>query len=307
MPAPAHPDGSRHDRHLEFIRRAGETTRRAIAEHTGLSRSVVAQTVAELIAQGLVEEHRVEVRRAAAGSAAMAGTAMASSALAAGSAPVRRAHSAPADASRTGRRGRPTAVLRLAHQQGAIVACDIGHAHITVAVTDLQARVRRERRIPFPVDTGAAATFAALHTLVAECLASCGVTAAGVQAFGVSFPYPVIRTRGTVRAPLHLTGWQGALAADAVPPAFNCPLVFDNDANFGLWGERMHGAGRGIDNLLYIKLADGIGAGLLVDGLVLAGARGIGGEMGHLRVDPLGAPCRCGNRGCLESVSYTHL
>ncbi|MGD8196033.1 ROK family transcriptional regulator [Herbiconiux sp. P18] len=271
--------GPGHGDHLEFIRRAGRTTRKAIAEHTGLSRSVVAQGVAELIAQGIVVERRVDPPPTDAPGALRA------------------------------RRGRPTSVLELAPQRGVVVAADIGHRHLTVATCDLHGGVLAERRIPFPVDEGSAPTFRRVHAMTAESLREAGAVAAEVKAFGVSLPFPVMKATGTVRAPAALAGWQHAEAARARPPGISGPLVADNDANFGAWGERVHRhrahparADGALDNLLYVKLGHGIGAGLVVDGMLLSGARGTGGEMGHIQVVPGGALCRCGRRGCLETV-----
>ena len=269
MTVPAQNGSGRSD-HLEFIRRAGQTTRRAIAEHTGLSRSVVAQAVSELIAQGLVVERRL-VQGA-----------------------LRSAHGA--------QRGRPTAVLELAGQSGVVVAADIGHRHLTVAVCDLKGRVLEETRIPFPVDDSARATFRELHRLVAASLTRAGVGATDVAGFGVSFPFPVTKPTGMVLAPVALLGWQNVSAAEARPPGLPGPIVHDNDANFGAWGERIHGGSPELDNLLYVKLGHGIGSGVIVDGMLLSGARGTSGEMGHIQVDPHGEVCRCGRRGCLETV-----
>ncbi len=280
--------------HLEFIRRAGQTTRRAIAEHTGLSRSVVAQTVSELIAQGLVIEHRLG---AAAVSAAAVSAAAVSAASAASAASAGRARAT---------RGRPTAVLQLARQHGVIVACDIGHRHITVAVADLHGHELVEQSIHFPVDEGSAQTFAATHSLVMQLLDQARSTLAEVCGFGISLPFPITTGRASgrasVRAPANLAGWHGTNLADAAPAGLSCPVIIDNDANFGAWGERMFGGTTAIDNLLYVKLSDGIGAGLIVNGTLLAGATGLGGEMGHIEVQPGGALCRCGRRGCLEAV-----
>ncbi|GLK18772.1 ROK family transcriptional regulator [Herbiconiux flava] len=247
---------------LDFVRRAGQTTRRSIAEHTGLSRSVVAQTVSELIERGLLVER------------------------------------SPAAATT---RGRPTAVLELARQPGVVLAFDIGHRHVTVAVADLHGRVLAEPRVDLVVDDGAAPTIRALRRLTTHALARAGAAVGDVAALGVSFPYPVLRPSGAVRAPAALPGWQGVTAETVRPAGFSGPIVADNDANFGAWGERMRG-GTALDDMLYVKLGDGIGAGLVVGGRLLAGARGTGGEMGHIQVEPGGLLCRCGGHGCLETV-----
>jgi predicted NBD/HSP70 family sugar kinase len=69
--------------------------------------------------------------------------------------------------------------------------------------------------------------------------------------------------------------------------------------------EWIFGAGRGTDDLVYVMMADGVGAGLIVDGRLYQGAHGAAGELGHVVVNPDGQVCRCGGRGCLETVSGT--
>jgi predicted NBD/HSP70 family sugar kinase len=74
----------------------------------------------------------------------------------------------------------------------------------------------------------------------------------------------------------------------------------DNDANLAALGEYVWGAGRGCTDLVYVKLATGIGAGIVLDGRLYRGAAGTAGELGHVTLDARGAVCRCGNRGCVE-------
>jgi len=105
-----------------------------------------------------------------------------------------------------------------------------------------------------------------------------------------------------VRAPASLATWVGAQPATILARGLHCPVIIDNDANLGAWGEYLHGAGRDANSLFYIKAADGVGAGLVVDGVIFNGARGVSGEMGHVQVDPGGELCRCGRSGCLEAV-----
>jgi len=79
--------------------------------------------------------------------------------------------------------------------------------------------------------------------------------------------------------------------------------MVDNDANLGALAEYTAGAGRGVSDIVYLKLASGIGAGLVLDGRLHRGVTGIAGEVGHVRSNPDGRVCRCGNRGCLETVA----
>jgi predicted NBD/HSP70 family sugar kinase len=77
----------------------------------------------------------------------------------------------------------------------------------------------------------------------------------------------------------------------------------DNDANLGALAELYWGAGRGADDLVYLKVATGVGAGLVFDGHLYYGAGGTAGEIGHMTTDESGPLCRCGNRGCLETFA----
>jgi predicted NBD/HSP70 family sugar kinase len=77
----------------------------------------------------------------------------------------------------------------------------------------------------------------------------------------------------------------------------------ENDANVGVLGERSRGVARGARDVVYLKLSTGVGAGLLLDGSLYAGCRGIAGDIGHVTVVENGHICGCGNRGCLETVA----
>jgi glucokinase len=78
------------------------------------------------------------------------------------------------------------------------------------------------------------------------------------------------------------------------------PVAVENDATCAGWGERTHGAGRGADDVVLVTLGTGIGGGIVCGGLLLLGASGFAGEIGHMVVDPNGPPCPCGQRGCWE-------
>jgi len=92
-------------------------------------------------------------------------------------------------------------------------------------------------------------------------------------------------------------------ANEQLAQALGHPVSVDNDANLGAVAEMTWGAGRGARDLVYLKLATGIGAGIVVDGSLVRGAAGTAGEIGHTTMDEHGEVCRCGNRGCLETVA----
>ena len=81
------------------------------------------------------------------------------------------------------------------------------------------------------------------------------------------------------------------------------PVRVDNDANLGALAEHVWGAGDGVDDMIYLKLATGIGAGLVLGGRLYVGVGGTAGEIGHTIIDEHGPVCRCANRGCLETLA----
>ena len=97
--------------------------------------------------------------------------------------------------------------------------------------------------------------------------------------------------------------WRELPIADRVGSALGLPCGLDNDANVAAWGEFRCGAGRGFHDMLLVTVGTGIGAGMVVDGRLFRGAHGLGGEVGHVIVDPDGPICGCGNHGCWEQVA----
>lgn len=85
--------------------------------------------------------------------------------------------------------------------------------------------------------------------------------------------------------------------------ATGLPVVLDNDANAGAFGEYAAGAGRGSRNMFYVTIGTGIGGALVLGGRLWRGASGFAGEFGHITIDAEGVECTCGNVGCLETVA----
>ena len=120
---------------------------------------------------------------------------------------------------------------------------------------------------------------------------------------GVAIAGPVDPTRSALHPLLILPGWEGVDLADELGARLGLPVHVDNDANLGALAEVTLGAGRNARTAAYLQVGGGVGAGLIVDGRPFRGAFGTAGEMGHIVIDENGAICRCGNRGCLETVA----
>jgi glucokinase len=96
---------------------------------------------------------------------------------------------------------------------------------------------------------------------------------------------------------------EGIPLKDEMEPRIGVPLTVENDANAAAWGEFRFGAGRDVDHLVFVTLGTGVGGGVISHDVLLRGAQGSGGELGHVTIHATGPRCACGNRGCLEALA----
>jgi glucokinase len=96
---------------------------------------------------------------------------------------------------------------------------------------------------------------------------------------------------------------EGIPLKDELEPRIGLPLTVENDANAAAWGEFRFGAGSEVNHLVFVTLGTGIGGGVITHGVLLRGAQGSGGELGHVTIQATGPRCACGNRGCLEALA----
>lgn len=192
--------------------------------------------------------------------------------------------------------------FQLVRASGLVAGLDFGHRHLSVAVADLGHRIIGERRVEFGAGLSAVDGIEMGATLLAEALADLRVDLSDVHAVGVGLPAPIDSESGEVGALSILPGWVGVSAAELAADRLGVPVVVENDANLGALAEHLWGAGAGCDNLAYVKLAEGVGAGLILNGDLYRGRNGTAGEVGHTTIEEFGKVCRCGNRGCLETI-----
>ncbi len=254
---------------INALRQHGTISRAEIARGTGLSRSTVSSLVSELQSDGLVIER--EEPGAAHGE-----------------------HG-----------GRPPILLSFDASAGAALGIDFGHSHVRVAVSDLSSTILAERAAPMDTDHAAQEGLDVAVDLIGEVLAEAGIERSRVIGAGLGLPGPVDQSSGVIGSSAILPGWVGVAAGEEMRSRLEVPVLVDNDANLGALAELTHGAGRGASELVYLKVSSGIGAGLILGGRLYRGWGGMAGELGHVLVDPEGAVCRCGNRGCLETAAST--
>ena len=199
--------------------------------------------------------------------------------------------------------GRRARTVRLSRAAGVAVGVDFGHSHLRVAVGDLCHEVLVERAAPLDVDSSAEDGFQFAVELIRRSLGEAGARLQDVVAVGLGVPGPIDSATGELASARILPGWTGVRAAETFGEHLQMKVLVDNDANLGALGEYTRGAARGRGDTAYIKVATGVGAGLIVNGLIYHGADGTAGEIGHMTIDEHGRLCRCGNRGCLETYA----
>ncbi|MBT2440027.1 ROK family transcriptional regulator [Streptomyces sp. ISL-36] len=199
--------------------------------------------------------------------------------------------------------GRRARSVSLSGDAGIVIGVDFGHTHLRVAVGNLAHQVLAEESEPLDVDASAAEGFDRAEQLVKRLIAATGIGQDKVVGVGLGVPGPIDVSSGTLGSTSILPGWSGINPADELSARLGVPVYVDNDANLGALGELVWGSGRGVKDLAYIKVASGVGAGLVIDGRVYRGPGGTAGEIGHITLDESGPVCRCGNRGCLETFT----
>lgn len=249
---------------LRSVHADGESTRAALTATTGLNRSTVADLVRELADRGLVSE----------------GEPLA-----------------------TGAPGRPSPTVAVRTDRVFVLALDVKVDSIAAAAVTLggqrlyTARLERSR-----TRTSVAATLDDLTALAQE-VSDPLPRRQRLVGVGASVTGLVHRTEGVVEVAPNL-GWQDVAFAELLRERLGrrVPVAVSNDGDAGALAERVHGAARGVDHLVYLSGEVGIGGGIIVGGRPLAGAVGYAGEIGHLPIDVAGPECGCGSRGCWETL-----
>jgi len=250
---------------LNLLWREREISRAELARRTSLSRSTVSAIVNDLLSTGLVEEARAGISSG----------------------------------------GRRPIILEFQDQASFIVGIELGATHVSGVLTDLRCKVRASWSAPAPVREEPEVALKKMTMAVRSVLAADGVQPDQVLGIGVAVPSPVDRERPGELLPLVLPKWAGYNIATHLQRNFKRPVFVDNDANLGALAELWWGAGSSVKDLAYIKVATGIGAGLIIDSRIFRGSGGVAGEIGHTSIDPSGPQCICGLKGCLTTLIGT--
>ena len=182
-----------------------------------------------------------------------------------------------------------------------VLAFDFGGTKLAAAVVDTKTGKTTElTRKSTPVRQGAEATLNAMIEVGWEALEGCGIKDQ-ITRVGISFGGPVNKDRTTVLHSHHVPEWDGIVLTERIANTFKIPAFMENDANAGAFGEWYFGAGERVENMIYIQVSTGVGAGLILNHQLYRG-EALAGEFGHITVLPNGPTCVCGKSGCVESL-----
>lgn len=200
--------------------------------------------------------------------------------------------------------GRPPTRFALNRQSRVVLAIDLGASHASVAVTDLGGRVLVERTTDCDIADGPVAVLDRVSAIGIGLLADIDRTPDSVAGVGIGVPGPVEHATGRPANPPIMPGWHDVDVPALLGRQFGGPVLVDNDVNLMALGEYVT-SWQSSQHLLLVKVATGIGAGIVSDGRLMRGALGSAGDLGHVQVAGASADvvCRCGNVGCLEAVA----
>jgi predicted NBD/HSP70 family sugar kinase len=248
------------------LRSHGNLSRAELARITRLAKSTVSEAVAELIASGLVVESGKRPKPAGA------------------------------------RAGRPRIGLTLHPQAGACVGIDFGFRHVRAIVADVSHTVLATREHHLGQDYSPDEGLNAAESIARQVIADAAVVPASIIGVGVAVPGPIDPLTGRVIGTSIIPTWAGVEIAGELSHRLSKEVLVDNESNCGALSESIWGAGQGATSMAYFKLHSGVGGAVVINGRVIHGLSGGAGEFGHICIDPGGHLCRCGNRGCLETL-----
>lgn len=249
---------------LEAIRLQPGASRVEVASTTGLTTAAVSNIVRSLLDEGLVVEQGVAESRG----------------------------------------GKPRVRLQVRERYRYAAGIHIRPHSVSVALSDLdgtvvgQTTVRLGRR-----STGPETVLDRAATIVQQLQSDEGVDDEAMLGVGVACPGPIDAANRTVLEAPNLPSWRDVPVAALLEERCGGRVTVENNANAAAMGDKWLGVARDLPTFLYVYLGIGVGGAVFVDHQLYRGATGNAGAIGHISVDPDGDHCRCGNRGCLETVS----
>jgi len=205
----------------------------------------------------------------------------------------------------TSRSGRRAVNVTLARRLGLVVGVHIGQRDLRVGLANPAGEILQQQHLPLGKDHRADTGLDSICLFIADMLERLGAEHDEILGVGVAVDAPIDHNTGMVCSPGLMRGWDQVPIGESLQNRLHLPVLIDNASNTRALAESRFGAGVNANPLVYLAIAQGIGAGIMVDAEIFHGFTGTAGEIGHISIDENGPMCYCGNRGCLEAYAGT--
>ena len=183
-----------------------------------------------------------------------------------------------------------------------VFGIDLGGTSVKLGLLRESGELISKWEIPTPTENGGEAILPAIAESLSARLSGLGIDRAQVIGAGMGVPGAVLGD-SYVEPCVNLGGWGGNVA-EGLSALCSLPVKVLNDANAAALGEMWQGGGKGSRNVVFVTLGTGVGGGIIIDGKLLSGVHGSGGEIGHIKVSVSEEEsCGCGKKGCLEQYA----
>lgn len=194
--------------------------------------------------------------------------------------------------------GRRPVMLLFNERAGYSIGIDLGVNYILGILTDLSGNIVRETLKPMN-NMEYKKTLQTIKEIIKSLADSSPDSHYGVIGIGIGVPGIVSGDGQNILLAPNL-GWKNINLKQDIADEFNLPVIIENEANAGAYGEKHFGAGKEFDHVIYVSAGIGLGVGFILEGSLYRGANGYSGEMGHMIIDINGNKCTCGSVGCWE-------
>ncbi|WP_270577731.1 ROK family transcriptional regulator [Caldibacillus thermoamylovorans] len=193
--------------------------------------------------------------------------------------------------------GRRPVILLFNDKAGFSIGIDLGVNYILGVLTDLRGNIIVEVNKKLTVRSYEV-VIEILQSVISDLINAAPQSHYGIVGIGIGVP-GLVNNHGEVLVAPNL-GWKNINLREEIENCFDIPVLIENEANAGAYGEKLYGAGKENDNILYISAGIGIGVGIILNGKLFYGKNGFSGEAGHMIVQVNGKDCTCGSSGCWE-------
>jgi len=184
-----------------------------------------------------------------------------------------------------------------------VLAIDLGGTKIIAAIVSSQGQVMAREYYPTLAGEGPQSVIDRILSAIDQLLRVRNIDLFQLDSISIASAGAIDLDQGLVTSSPNLPGWYDIPLRDIVNRKYRVNTFLINDASAAALGEYNFGAGKGVNNLIYLTVSTGIGGGIIINGELYLGPSGSAGEIGHMTIDINGPRCSCGNIGCLETLA----